>query len=121
MAGSMKWFLYTTDGGTDFAAYRDESNTEAINGGTQDLPDGSAQSFALPKNLTPRYATFLSADRTVRRNCIILTPTIFAGLGGGSSFTDPVSGKVVILSSKVGEVIRYPVGVDTGLTDGDAT
>jgi len=121
MAGSRKWFVYTTDLGTDFAIEKDESNTEAVNGGTQDMPDTPPVDYAIPVNLKPRYARFTSADGTVSRSVVCLTETIFEGLGPGSTFTDATSGKVVILTLKVGERVRIPKGVDTGLTDGDAT
>lgn len=121
MAGSLKWFVYTTDPGDDFAIYRDESNTEAVNAGTQDQPDTPTVTYALPRNVVPRYARFVSADGLVSRNVICLTQTIFDALAAGSTFTDPVSTKVLELSLKVGERIRIPKGKDTGLTDGDAS
>jgi hypothetical protein len=121
MAGSMKWFVYSTDAGDDFALWRDESNLEAVNSGTQDMPDSPTVTYALPRNVKPRYARFASADGLVSRNIVCLTPTIFDALAAGSSYTDPVSSKTLNLIAKVGESIRIPVGVDSGLTDGDAS
>jgi hypothetical protein len=121
MAGSMKWFVYTTDAGDDFALWRDESNLEVVNAGTQDMPDTPTVTYSLPRNVKPRLARFASADGLVTRNIVCLTSTIFDGLGAGSSYTDPVSTKTLTLTAKVGESIRLPVGVDSGLTDGDAS
>lgn len=121
MAGSLKWFVYTTDGGDDFAIFRDESNTEAINGGTQDYVDATTVQHAVPRNVTPRYLRMRSADGLVSRNIVGLTLTIYTAVAAGTSITDPVSGKTLVLSEKVGERIRYPKAPDTGLTDGDAS
>jgi hypothetical protein len=121
MAGSLKWFVYTTNSGDDFALYRDESNLEAVNAGTQDYVDATTVQYALPRNVYPRYLRFRSADGLVSRNIVALTSTIYDAVAANSSITDAVSGKTLILSEKVGERIRYPKAVDTGLTDSDAT
>ena len=119
MSGSIKWFIYTTDAGTDFAVKLDESNTEAVNAGTQDYPDASTLINALPRNIKPRVCIFESADKKVVRRCVALTPTVFGGVAPGSSFV--TNGVTVTLSRKVGEQLSVPRGVDTGLDDGDAT
>lgn len=121
MAGSIKWFVYTTDDGTDFAINKDESNTEFINGGTQDYPNTGTIIYALPKNVTPRQLVFRSVDGTVTRKIVALTQTIYDAVLPASTFTDPVSGKVTYLTRKEGELVRVPIGPDTGLDDGDAT
>jgi len=121
MAGSLKWFVYTTDAGDDFAVFRDESNTEAINAGTQDYVDATTVQHAIPRNVTPRYVRMRSADGLVARNIIVLTTTIYNAIAAGSTVTDQVSGKTLVLSEKVGERIKYPKAPDTGLTDGDAS
>lgn len=121
MAGSMKWFVYTTNSGTDFAIKRDESNLEALNAGTQDYVDATSVTFALPVNVKPRYCRFRSADGTVSRNIVCLTQTIFDAIAAGSDITDGPSGKTLFLTEKVGERVKTPFAVDTGLTDGDAT
>ena len=56
MAGSIKWFVYTTDSGQDFALKADESNLEAVNGSVQDMPGTATTTFALPRNVKPRKA-----------------------------------------------------------------
>lgn len=121
MAGSQKWFVYTTNGGQDFALFRDESNLEHVNAGTQDFPNDGSVIYALPRNVQPRYCRYRNTANTVSRNIVALTLTIFNGVAAGDSFTDPVSGQVLILAEKVGERIRVPIGQDTGINDGDAT
>lgn len=122
MAGSLKWFLYTADSGTQYAVYRDESNLEAVNGAVGDYPDtGGTVTAGLPNNLKPRYASYVSATNTVRRNVICLTAAIFNALAPGATITDQTSGLTLTLVSKTGEKSRLPRGQDTGLTDGDAT
>lgn len=121
MAGSRKWFVYTSDSGTDYAINRDESNLEAINAGQQDYVEATAVNIAIPVNVKPRYCRFRSADGTVSRNIVALTPTIYNAIAVGSEITDGPSGKTLFLTEKVGERIRFPYAVDTNLTDGDAS
>jgi hypothetical protein len=122
MAGSIKWFVYTTDAGEDFALKLDESNTEIVNGGVQDFPDVPPTQNALPRNIKPRQLIYRSADGTVTRRVVALTQAIFANAETGRpSFTEPVNNAVVSLRRKEGEIVSLPFGVDTGLIDGDAT
>lgn len=126
MAGSRKWFVYTDDLGTDFALNLDESNTEAINGSTQDLISGASVPNALPRNVKPREIFYTNSDRTRTIRCVALTPTIYAGvLNGtnGSTITDPIAGGTTTLGliRANGERRTLPVPLDTGLNDGDAT
>lgn len=123
MAGSKKYFVYTTDQGDDFALLADESNTEVVNGGTQDFPNGTPPTlYTLPRNVTPRQLIYRSVDGTVTRRVYALTPAILAGAGGAvASFPDPVSGQTVNLVRQLGEIIAFPFGPDTGQQDGDAT
>lgn len=123
MSGSVKYFVYTTDEGDDFALKADESNTEQVNGGTQDFPAGTAPTvYTLPRNVKPRHFIYRSADGTVTRKIYALTPAIYAGGDEAvAAYTDPVSNTVVSLVRKVGEVIALPFGVDTGQTDSDNT
>jgi hypothetical protein len=121
VAGSKKWFIYTTDDGTDFALLRDESNVEGTNAGTQDYPDGGTLKYALPRNVKPRRIYFSNPAGTIRREVVCLTQTIFSAVAAGSTMTDQVSGTTLQISLKKGEEITIPKGVDTGLNDGDAT
>lgn len=121
MAGSRKWFVYTSDLGQDYAINLDESNTEAVNAGTQDFPNNGTIQAALPSNIKARYLRFRSTDGRTVRKCVALTPTIFGSVGPGSTIANPNGGGDLILSAKVGEKITVPIGPDTGLDDGDAT
>lgn len=121
MAGSNKWFVYTTDAGTDFALFRDESNVEAVNGGTQDFVAATAVQYSLPGNVKPRVCVYSNAAGTIRRSVVALTQTIYNGILPNATITDQTSGETLTLSSKKGEVVRLPKAGDTGLTDGDAT
>lgn len=121
MAGSLKWFVYTTDAGDDYALYRDESNTEALNAGTQDYVDATTVQDAIPRNIKPRYCLMRSTDGYVSRRIVCLTPTIYNAIAAGTTVTDAVSGKSLVLTQKVGETRRYPFAPDTGLTDSDAS
>jgi len=125
MAGSIKWFVYTTDGGNDYAIRLDESNTEAVNGSTQDYVDGLALVDALPRNIKARYVEYSNPTRTRVIKCVCLTPTIFGAIAANvpsvPTIPDPIDDGNLGLLAVVGERRRLPVPYDTGLTDGDAT
>jgi len=123
MAGSNKWFVYTTDAGQDFAIFLDESNTEAVNGQVQDYLDNATFPYTLPKNVKPRTLIYKNQDgsRTIR--CVALTRTIFDGaLANVGTITDPIGGGNLVLSQTSPEKLSpLPRGFDSGLNDGDAT
>ena len=125
MAGSNKWFVYTTDDGTDFALQLDESNTEAVNGATQDYVPAVAIKYNLPKNVRPRTAYYRSADGNRTIKCVALTQTIYAGIPANvSSISDPIAGGAATLGLiriRPEVITRLPFAGDTALTDGDAT
>ena len=124
MAGSNKWFVYTTDDGTDFAIKLDESNTEEVNGATQDYVAAVAIKYSLPKNVVPRAAYYGSADGNRIIKCVGLTRTIYDGiLTNKTSINDPLSAGATLGLVRIRpEVIRnLPFAQDTGLNDGDAT
>jgi hypothetical protein len=123
MAGSKKWFVYTSDDGTDFAINLDESNTEAVNGSTQDYVAGTAFRYSVPRNLRPRTAVYANAAGTRTIRCVALTPAIYNGIPANvTSITDPIDGGTLGLVRIRPEVISpLPFANDTGLDDGDAT
>lgn len=128
MTGSIKDFVYTADDGTDFVYRGDESNTEAINGSTQDYTDStpSTVKYRIPGNLRPRQAVYKSADGATTRRCVALTSTIFAGLAANAptiTIKNSVTGADQTLSLRYvqGERLSLPQATDTGLNDGDAS
>lgn len=124
MAGSIKWFIYTTDSGEDYGLRLDESNTEAVNASTQDLIAGATIPFALPRNVKPRYVEYTNAARTRTIKCVCLTQAIYNGVisGGVPTITDPIAGSGTLgLIRGKGEQVQLPQPLDTGLTDGDDT
>jgi hypothetical protein len=124
MAGSKKYFVYTANDGTDFALLADESNTEALNAGTQDYADGVSVIWELPRNLRPRYVEYANAAKTRKIRCYALTEEVFDGaVAGVPTITDPIAGTGTLSIVKVEPERRkrLPIAIDTGLTDGDAT
>jgi len=124
MAGSLKWFVYTDDRGNDFALKLDESNTEAVNGSSQDFIDGNALVNALPRNIKPRRLYYSNISRTRTISCVALTPTIYTGAltGGVPTISDPLTANADLsLVRGRGEEIRIPFAFDSGLQDGDAS
>lgn len=123
MAGSNKWFVYTTDDGTDFAIQQDESNTEAINGATQDFVAAVAIKYSLPRNIRPRRAYYRSPDGFRTISGVALTQTIYNGIPGNkSSISDPLgTGTLGLVRIRPEIITRLPFAGDTGIDDGDAT
>lgn len=124
MAGSKKYFVYTTDSGTDFALLADESNTEAVNGSTQDFVASLAIQFQLPRNITPRAAIYQNAAGTRTIRCYCLTQAIYNGLTAAvPTITDPISGSgtLNLVRLEPERITLLPVAADTGLIDGDDT
>jgi len=126
MAGSVKWFVYTANDDNTFAIKADESNVEAVmGGGTGDYVTGSsALIYAMPSNLSPRYALYANDARTRTIKIPVLDAATFTGLPADQSvITDPIAGEgVLTLIQLIPERITVlPQAGDTGLTDGDAT
>ena len=121
MAGSRKWFRYTTSGGDVFALNMDESNGEHV--GNEDVTGLASALVSLPRNIRPRFCVYRSADGRYTRKIPVSSPA--AGIddlpttlsvtpeGGGTAVT-------LNLSYFQGErITRIPTGADTGLNDGD--
>lgn len=117
MAGSIKYFEYTTDAGDSFALKADESNTE-LGGRGIDFGNASTIIYELPRNVKPRYALYRSPDGNVTRKAYICD---VSATPANTTIVDPVSGLTLNLVSINAEEIRIPVGLDTGLIDGDAS
>lgn len=122
MVGSLKYFVYTTDRGTDFALLADESNVEAVAGGTQDYVTGLDVPYTIPRNLTPRYAYYQDPAGLRTIKIPVLTQALYSGiLTGAATITDPIGALILNLVRISPEKIRLPRAADTGLNDGDAT
>jgi hypothetical protein len=123
MAGSIKYFVYTDDRGQDFAIRLDESNTEAVNGATQDFVEGLALLNGVPRNVKVREVFYSNADGTRIIRCVPLTQTIYNGVVSGNITTiaDPIDEGTLSFVRANGEQLRIPYAKDTGLDDGDAT
>jgi len=119
MAGSLKFFRYVADDGQTFAALRDESNVEAVNPGVGGIIT-PAEKYKIPSNLKPRSAVYVSNDGRIRRDIIVLNPTVFAALDATTPITDQVSGESLRLKFTKGERVTLPSLSDTALNDGDA-
>lgn len=123
MAGSKKWFEYTTDSGGVFAIEMDESNGEAV--GNSDYTTSSTVTFKLPSNVKKRYARYTSDDGRHARTIPITSPSANVTTLPASFTAQAVGiadGVLVRLREYVGERISMiPQNEDTGLNDGDAT
>ncbi len=123
MAGSIKWFEYTTDSGATFAISMDESNGEAV--GNADYTDASTVTFKLPGNVKKRSARYASDDGNHVRVVPISSNTANVNTLPASFTAQAVGisdGVTVRLRQFTGERISMiPVPQDTGLNDGDLT
>lgn len=121
MAGSRKWFVYTTDAGTLYGLNLDESNTEALNAGNNDVPNtGVTVTEALPRNIKPRRVFYKSPDGKRTISCVALTPAVYVNAEAGQpTIPDPLSSGTLNVYSKSPEKITVIRGLDSGITDGD--
>lgn len=122
MAGSMKWVLYRSDDGQDYAVWMDESNS--IAGGFTDAPAITAQK-ELPRGRKMRYVNVQEPETGVKRKLYLGTPANPLK-NGGEALLVLYSGvkaepKKFTVQSYRPEWSRKVFGVDTGLNDGTAT
>lgn len=121
MAGSIKWVLYRSDDGADYAVRMDESNSKA--GGFTDAPALVAQK-ELPKGRKMRYVNVKHAASGATRRLYLGTPA--NPLKNGGSVKLPFYGAKsqsdvdFVVQSFKPEQARKVFGYDTGLNDGDA-
>ncbi|HJZ06430.1 MAG TPA: hypothetical protein VJ327_11370 [Patescibacteria group bacterium] len=121
MAGSLKWFVYTTDDGGVYGLFGDESNIEAINSGG-DYTGTPALTEAVPRNITPRRAVYGSVDGSRTITIPVLTSARLLELSTDvPTIADPLSSATLVLLRVRPEVRRLPIPNDTGLDDGDLT
>lgn len=124
MAGSRKWFKYTTDSGDVFGINMDESNGELVANADFEAVDNDSIVYALPRNVSPRSALYRSNDGLVSRR-IVVTDNDADISTLTSSFVVPAQdgnpAYTLQLQSFKGEEIKRIVSVDTGLQDGDDT
>jgi hypothetical protein len=123
MAGSIKWFEYTTNDADTFAIKMDESNGEAV--GNTDYTAASTAVFALPRNIKPRTARYVSADTLYTRLIPVTSNTASAGTLP-ATITAEISGSatpitLALANFKGEEFTAIPRAEDTGILDGDAT
>jgi hypothetical protein len=120
MAGSLKHFKYTCDNGDVFAVLMDESNGEEVGNADFGPTDAGVITYFLPRNVTPRKATYRTTAGTESATIIVTSNT--ATVSSLPSTITLFSGSQAALTQFVGEVVRpVPTDVDTGLNDGDAT
>lgn len=128
MAGSLRWFNYVLDDGTNCGVFLDESNTEQINGGAANVPPvGSRPTRQRPQGTRLRSILYKSPDGSRSIRCVALNQTIYAAIPANFATlpnpfpptTGPGSGTLAFWD-KIPERVRPPrFGGDTGITDGD--
>lgn len=123
MAGSIKWFKYTTSGGTAYGIRMDESNGEAV--GNTDVVDADLPLQELPKGIKPRYVLYRSADGLTTRKIPVTANNVdLTALPATITVASPIvaaAGIVLNRQSFVGEIQRPVISIDTAQTDGDVT
>ena len=123
MAGSLKWFVYTDDFGTQYAINADESNVEAVNGTGVDYTGTPALVDAVPRNVRPRMAYYGTTDGLRTIAVPVMTTTIYNALSGTTpTIDDPITDGITLVLQRIRpETRRLPIPNDTGLQDGDTT
>jgi hypothetical protein len=124
MAGSIKWFIYEDDAGSQAAIKLDESNTEAVNGTNSDFIPSVDLTVGVPRNIKVREVFYANTDRSRVIRCVPLNQTVYNGVVGGDvpTIPDPLSpGVTLFLIRANGERRTLPFAQDTGITDEDAT
>lgn len=123
MTGSLRWFTYVSDDGTDWALFGDEGNIEAANDTTGISGPPTGQNYKYPGNLKPRYAVYGNTEGSRNIRVPILTQAEYNALDNADTIPDIDGGSTPLrLVRKRPEIISpLPTGADTGLDDGDST
>lgn len=121
MTGSLRWFTYVDDAGTDWALFGDESNIEAANSDTGSGGSPANQNYKYPSNLKPRFAVYGNSDGSRNIRVPILTQSEYNALDNTSTIPDVAGGSTPLrLVRKRPEIISpLPTAADTGQNDGD--
>lgn len=124
MAGSRRWFNYTTDAGDTFGMEMDEDMGEIV--GNTNVTGTTV--YSIPGNIEPRYALFQNQSGTSHRKIILSAISLIATLieqivitatnGEVSADADDNTFNLSFIS---GEKVRRIKTVDTGMVDGDTT
>ena len=121
MAGSLRWFTYQSDDGSEWALFGDESNIESANGsGAPGAP--ANQNYKPPSNLKVRYAVYGNQSGTRSIRVPILTIAEYNSLDGQNSIIDqidPASGRLNLIRKRPEVISPTPTIFDTGIDDGD--
>lgn len=129
MAGSNHWFRYTADNGTNYAFYRDLSNSKALvnptgssSTTTAACPDFVSGDGTIPTGLIPRFVyAYNQAKPTQKRKFYIGSKTLYDSMTSGATIATAASGgfpaATWIVTRKRGETARIPSATDTGQTD----
>lgn len=124
MAGSLKYFKYTTGSDDTFAILMDESNGELVGNTDFGIGDDGALIYTLPRNVKPRTALYRSTDGVVSRRIPITSNTAtIASLPGTFQVaaSDGNPARTMQLQSFRGEEVKRLFAVDTAQDDGDIT
>lgn len=120
MAGSLKYFKYTTSGGTAYALKMDESNGVAV--GNTDVVAADLPLVELPRNIKPRYCLYRSADGLTTRKIPVTANNVdLAALPANFQVPSPIVGGAaitVVRQSLIGEIQKSIGNLDTAQTDG---
>lgn len=116
MSGSIRWFVYRSDNGQDYAIKADKSNVAAVNPSGAGTP-ATLPPASVPRNIRPRYALFSDTTGQIKRKVVLLTPADVTALSNTASFTPTGETATVQVSTLVGEKITLPKLADTGRTN----
>jgi hypothetical protein len=130
MAGSKRWFKYTSDGGTAYSVILDESNAEATVNALKIVQNRTAAHPFLPCQIQMRYLlAFLDSDQKVRRKFWVGNPAAVSSIVSGAN---KLSADYLTAGSPEDWTITYYSGerekvmlpldtdsFDTGLDDAD--